>query len=357
MHDRPANQFASMKVAAVQAAPVAFDTDATIDKLEGLVQEAAENGAALVVFGEAFVSGFPIWNNVLPPRKQHDYQVQLVESAIEVPGRETDRLGQIARHNGVSLSVGVNELSPISVGTVWNSNLIFDSAGKLANHRRKLVATWGERLTWSHGDGHDLTAVDLGGVRVAALICGENTNPLARYSVMAQGEEVHIATYPPTWPFDANADRSEYDLTDSIRLRSAAHSFEAKVFNIVAATSLDPRIIELVAKGDPEIESAFNAHPCVSMILDPVGKPIAGPLVGEEGILYANIDTRNRIVPKQAHDVVGTYNRQDIFRLEVNTERHRPIHNVDRGESASLSNLSSSDEASNSASYVIGDML
>ncbi|RLV54857.1 carbon-nitrogen hydrolase family protein [Aeromicrobium phragmitis] len=331
MGNRPVNQFTQLRVAAVQAAPVPFDTDATITKLEGLVAEAAGNGAQLVAFGETFVSGFPVWNNVLPPREQHDFQVRLVESAIEVPGPETERLGAIARRHGVNLSVGVNEVSPVSVGTVWNANLMFNSDGMLVNHRRKLVATWSERLAWSHGDGHDLTPVDLDGARVAALICGENTNPLARFAVMAQGEEVHIATYPPAWPFDASSDRGDYDLTESIRLRSAAHSFEAKVYNIVAATSLDDAMIDLVAKGDPDIEKAFRAHPCASMILDPVGHPIAGPLVEDEGILYADIDTRTRIVPKQAHDVVGTYNRMDIFRLEVNTERHRPIRTYDGG--------------------------
>lgn len=314
-----------LRVAAVQAAPVFLDTPATISKLDRLVEEAASEGAEIVAFGEAFVSGFPIWTNVLPPIDQHDYQVRMVESAIEVPGPEVDQLASIARNHGVALSVGINEVSAVSVGTVWNSNLIFDSLGNLVNHRRKLVATWCERLAWSHGDGHDLEPVQIAGAKVGVLLCGENTNTLARYALLAQGEEVHIATYPPTWPFDRAEDRDDYDLAESIRLRSAAHSFEGKVFNIVAATALDDNAVNQVARGDDTIASIMRAQPTTSMILGPVGQFLAGPLSGDEGILYADLDLRDRIIPKQAHDIVGTYNRMDVFSFGLNKTRHEAL--------------------------------
>jgi len=186
-----------VKVAAVQSAPVFLNREASIAKLDQLVGEAAKNGAELVVFGETFIAGFPIWGGVLPAVDQHELHQRLFESAITVPGRHAEMLGQIAARNDVVLSVGVNERAAHSLGQVFNSNLIFDRHGQLVNHRRKLVATWYERLTWSHGDAYDLKPVDLDGWGLGALICGENTNTLARYTLLAQGERLHIASLSP----------------------------------------------------------------------------------------------------------------------------------------------------------------
>jgi nitrilase len=318
--------FSTVRVAAVQAAPVFLNTPATIDKLESLVAEASSNGAMIVAFGESFISGFPIWCGILAPIDQHDYQVKLVESAIEVPGPEIDRLASIARKYGVCLSVGVNEVSANSVGQVWNANLIFDPSGELINHRRKLVATWAERLVWSHGDGYDLEPVAVEGVKLGALLCGENTNTLARYALLAQGEEVHIAAYPPSWPFDRNVARGDYNLAENIRLRAAAHSFEGKVFSIVASTALGEDAIAAVAGEDESLRALLTTHPTASMILGPTGTPMAGPLIGDEGILYATLDTKDRIIPKQAQDIVGTYNRFDVFSLTLNKTRHTALN-------------------------------
>src|SRR5262249_4132964 len=143
-------------VAAVQAAPVFLDLPASLDKVEELVRTAAADGAQLVVFGEAFLPGFPIWNAVLPPIDQHEWRERLVAGSIVVPGPHTDRRGRIARTHGVTLSGGINERNPNTLGQLWNSNLVSDQTGRLVNHRRKLVATYYERLTWSHGDAHDL---------------------------------------------------------------------------------------------------------------------------------------------------------------------------------------------------------
>jgi nitrilase len=326
----PVNRFTTIRAAAVQAAPIMFDTDATIDKVEALVAQASAEGAQIVAFGESFIAGFPIWTNVLPPVDHHDFQIRLVESAIEVPGPHVQRLAGIARDHRVMLSVGVNEVSSISVGTVWNANLMFSPEGRLVNHRRKLVATWCERLAWSHGDGHDLEPVDVAGVKVGMLLCGENTNTLARFALLAQGEEVHIAAYPPAWPFDRSESRAEYDLAESIRLRSAAHSFEGKVFNIVASTALDDAAVDLVARGDEAVVKMLRAKPTASMILGPTGEYMAGPLIGDEGILYADLDTRDRVVPKQAHDITGTYNRMDVFTFGVDKTRQVPVTVIDR---------------------------
>lgn len=315
----------TVRVAAVQATPVFLDLAETLDKLDGLVAEAAREGAELVAFGEAFLAGFPIWNGVLAPVDQHDLHQRLVEESVVVPGMATGRLGCIAARHGVVLSVGVNERNPASLGQIWNSNLVFDRTGQLVNHRRKLVATWYERLTWSHGDAHDLRPAPLDGWNLGSLICGENTNTLARFTLLAQGERLHVAAYPPSWPFDARPVSDDYDLQEAIKLRTAAHSFEGKVFSVVAATGLDDHAVAAVADGDTRIEKLLTAHPTASLVVDPSGRVVAGPLVGGEGILYAEVDLKVEIVAKQVHDIVGTYNRADIFQLTVDTRRHKPL--------------------------------
>ena len=329
-----------VRVAAVQAAPVFLDLDATLDKIESLVADAAAQGAELVVFGEAFVSGFPIWGAVLPPVDQHELHLGLFASSITVPGPHVQRLGGIAARNGVVLSVGVNERAVHSLGQVFNSNLIFDHAGNLVNHRRKLVGTWHERLTWSHGDAHDLEPVELGGWFLGALICGENTNTLARYALLAQGERLHIATYPPAWPFDQRTDAPEYDLAESIRLRSAAHSFEGKVFTVVASTVLDREALNAVANGNERIARQLRATPSASIIVGPRGEVIAGPLDTQEGIVLATVDLHEEIVLKRAHDIVGTYNRFDIFDVHIDKTRQKPIRMTDQDGLARAQSLS-----------------
>jgi nitrilase len=308
-------------VAAVNAAPIFLDLQASLDKVDDLVGTAARDGAQLVVFGEAFLAGFPVWNAVLPPIDQHEWHERLVAESIVVPSPHTERLGRIARTHGVTLSVGVNERNPDSLGQLWNSNLMFDPSGRLVNHRRKLVATWYERLTWSHGDAHDLRPVELGGWRLGALICGENTNTLARFALLAQGERLHIATYPPAWPFDGRSEDFDYDLAEFIRLRSAAHAFEGKVFVVVAATTLDETAIREVARGDARIEKALTATPPAAMVIGPDGQVVAGPMTQPEGILHAEVDLQKEVIAKQAHDIVGTYNRADIFSLSVDMSR------------------------------------
>jgi nitrilase len=161
--------------------------------------------------------------------------------------------------------------------------------------------------------------------RLGALICGENTNTLARFALLAQGEQVHIATYPPAWPTRRGGNVG-YNLTEAIRIRSAAHAFEGKVFNVVASCALDERTIAEVSQGHSELRDVLNsAPPASSMILGPQGEPLTEPQVGGEGIVVADIDIALSIEQKQFHDIVGYYNRFDIFRLVVDQRPQRPI--------------------------------
>jgi nitrilase/aliphatic nitrilase len=312
--------------AAVQAAPVFLDREATIAKLEEWVAKAKAAGADLVVFGESYVPGYPLWNLLYAPIDQHAFYRRLFENAVEVPGQQVNQLGEAARRYGVVLSVGVTEKGAVSMGAMWNTNLLFDADGRLLNRRRKLVPTWAEKLTWANGDAADLRVEETKVGRLGALICGENTNPLARFALLAQGEQVHIATYPPAWPTRRPGANQNYNLTESIRIRSAAHAFEGKVFNVVASCALDQRTIDEVSQGDGEVRRILtSASPATSLILGPQGELIAEPQVGGEGLVIAEIDVSLSIEQKQIHDIVGYYNRFDIFQLTVDQRPNRPV--------------------------------
>ncbi len=183
----PGDTYPKFRAAAVQAAPVFLDRDATIDKLDTLVQKAVDAGADLIVFGESFIPAFPVWNLIYAPMDQHGFCRRMFDNAVQVPGPQTRRLSEIAKRHRVFLSVGVTEKGPLSMGTLFNTNLLFDREGTLLNRHRKLVPTWAEKLTWANGDAAYLRPeqTDIG--RVGALICGENTNTLARFRAAGAG--------------------------------------------------------------------------------------------------------------------------------------------------------------------------
>lgn len=324
--DHIGDAYPKLRAAGVQAAPVFLNRDATIEKMEGLVSEAAGKGADLVVFGESFVPAFPLWNMVYPPMDQQIFFRRLFDNALEIPSPQFEKIAGIARENKVFLSVGVTEKAPYSMGTMWNSNLLFDRTGRLVNHRRKLVPTWAEKLTWANGDAEGLEPARTEIGRIGVLICGENTNPLARYAMLAQGEQIHIATYPPAFPFKRPGASDNYDLTEAIRIRSAAHSFEGKVFNIVVSCALDESSIEGLSMGNEEVREILEKTPrAATMMLGPQGEHLCDPLVGKEGTITAEIDVSRSIEHKQVHDIVGYYNRFDIFRLELDKSPRRPV--------------------------------
>lgn len=313
------------RAAAVQAAPAFLDRETTLEIVAGWTRRAAADGAELVVFGESFVPGFPVWNLVLAPVDQHELYEHLYREAIEVPGAALDGLGRIAAMHGVYLSVGVTERSTTSTGTMFNTNLLFDPSGQLVNQRRKIVPTWAEKLTWAWGDGSELRPVDTPLGRIGVLICGENTNTLARFALLAQGEQVHIATYPPAWPFRRPESGENYDLTRAIELRSAAHSFEGKVYSIVASAVLTDDVIDRVAAVDERARKVLEAAPpAVSLIVHPTGRLCGDALVGQEGILTAEIDLADSISQKEIHDITGAYQRFDLFRFEVDQRPQGP---------------------------------
>lgn len=321
------------KAAACHVSPVYFDIEATLDKACDLMAEAARNGATLVAFPEAFICSFPVWSGIRAPVHNHEFFERMAATAIRVPGPEITRLRSEARRLGIVVSMGLNEGTPLSVGCVWDTNVLIGSDGALLAHHRKLMPTFWEKLAWAPGDGAGLKVVETAIGRLGALICGENTNPLARYSLIAQGEQVHVASYSPRWPTHPAEDAGGYDLEAAIRIRSGAHAFEGKLFNVVSSGVLSDAAADLVCRGEPAARALVDASPrSVSMIIGPTGGVISDTLRDQEGIAYAEIDLNACTVPKQFHDVVGYYNRFDIFELSVNRRRHTPATFLDRAD-------------------------
>jgi aliphatic nitrilase len=314
--------------ATVQAAPVYLDARATVQRVAELMHEAAAHGAKLVAFPEVFVAGYPYWNWLMSPVEGSAWFERLFRSSIDVPGPHCDALLAAARSAGVHAVVGVNERAPHSAGAVYNSMLVISDEGRLLGVHRKLVPTWAEKLSWTGGDGSSLHVHHTAVGPLGMLACGENTNPLARFSLLAQGELVHIASYIalPVAPAD-------YDMVDAIRLRAAAHSFEGKVFTLVSCSTIDAAIVDAVAGDDADRRALLSRpHSAFSGIFGPAGTLISDPLVDDDGIAYAEIDLRACIQPKQMHDIVGHYNRFDVFDLRVDTRPRRPLTVVDAAE-------------------------
>ncbi|MEM0075123.1 MAG: nitrilase-related carbon-nitrogen hydrolase [Conexivisphaerales archaeon] len=179
----------------------------------------------------------------------------------------------------------------------------------------------------SLGDASELKAVNTELGKVGILICGENTNPLARYSLIAQGEQIHIATYPPAWPTKRNNTDDDYRLGQNIKIRAAAHSFEGKLFTIAVSSLLDDEAISYISRGNKDIESLLMAvQPPETFVVGPNGRVISEELIWKEGIVYAQIDLSKIVEEKQYHDIASeSYNRFDTFRFEMDARKHEPV--------------------------------
>ena len=289
-----------VKVACVQAEPVVLDKAATIDKLEGLVAEAAGEGAKLALFPETFIPVYPSsrWVRFLAGGGDGKTTFgRLARESVEVPGPDTERLGAIAREHSIRLAVGVNERAG---GTLYNALLVFGPDGELDIHHRKLMPTNHERLVWGLGDGGGLEAVQTELGRVGGLICWENLMPLARFALYQSGVEIYLA---PT---------AEDEETWHISIRHIARESRSFVLSccVFQRASSYPDDVQL-ADGDELVGRGGSA------ILAPDGSYLAGPLWDEEGILYAELDPQQLYEERQRFDAAGHYHRPDVLSLKV----------------------------------------
>jgi nitrilase len=297
-----------VKVACVQAEPVVLDRDATLEKLASLTAEAAGEGAELVVFPETFVSVYPssAWAKALAgwgdPGATAAFAA-LARESVEIPGPAADRLGSIARDNGVWLVTGVNESDPSRNGTVYNALLYHAPDGSLALKHRKLVPTNHERLVWGQGDGEGLRAIETPLGRIGGLICWENYMPLARFSLYESGVEIYLASTAD------DGDAWQATLVHIAR-ESRAFVVAPSHFQRASAYPDDFPLRDLIQELDVIGRGG-------SAILSPDGSYLAGPVYDEEAILYAELDPARLLQERQRFDPAGHYHRPDVLRLEV----------------------------------------
>ncbi len=318
----PGKEFPKFTAAAVQTSPAFLDADKTAEKAVHLIAEASGNGARLVVFPEVFIPGYPYWNWITDPVTGSAWFDKLVRASIFADGPEIGKIRTAAKAHDCYVVMGLNERSSVSLGALYNTLLFIGPDGSILGKHRKLVPTWAEKLTWTGGDGSSLRVYDTEIGPLGGLACGENTNPLARYSLLAQGELVHAASYIslPVAPRD-------YDMAEAIKLRGQSHSFEGKVFTVISTSTVSDEIIAAMEQIRPDartlLERKSSAYSC---IIGPDGRPVTEGLIDDEGIVHAEIDLGRCIQPKQMHDITGHYNRFDVFNLQVNQQQQTPVN-------------------------------
>ena len=299
-------------VACVQAEPVIFDRDATIEKLAGLAAEVAERGARLAVFPEAFIPAYPSssWAKALAGWSDDGAKeafALLAREALEVPSEAERRLGEIAREHEVWLVTGVTERDPARPGTLYNTLLYHAPDGTLALRHRKLVPTNHERLVWGPGDGGGLRAIETPLGRLGGLICWENYMPLARFALYESGVEIYVAS---------TADDSDGWQATLVHLARESRAFVIAPSHFQRAGSYpDDFPLNGLLEGRDIIGRGGSA------ILAPGGSYLAGPLYDEEGVLYAELDPARLDAERQRFDPAGHYHRPDVLGFELRPPR------------------------------------
>ena len=299
------------KIAAAQLTPVFLNKAQTVKKACKAIIEAGQNGAKLIVFPEAFISGYPDWTWLIPNSKGAELNglyLELVSNAVSVPDDSTAQLCEAAKTANISVVIGINERNTETSGTsLYNSLLFINEHGHITGTHRKLIPTGGERLIWSQGGTPSFEAHQTAAGKVGGLICWENLMPLARNAVYQSGAQILAS---PTWDKSPNWFQSMQHIAREGGLFVVSTCMCIKVDDIpdkYAFKGLYPEGREWVNVGN-------------SCIINPKGQVIAGPLEAEEGILYADIDLNQIIEAKRMFDVVGHYARPDVFNFSINNK-------------------------------------
>ena len=306
--------------AVVQASPVFLDRDATVDKAIELIREAGSGGASLIVFPESFIPAFPYWPRGISLHES-DLSVQafveLHRNAVEIPGPAVDALAAAAHEVEADVAIGVTEREGRLGNTLYNTLLYLGSDGRVLGRHRKLIPTWSERCVWGRGDGSDLFVLDRGDYRLSGLICAENLMTLAKYALLAMGEQVHLALWPSfatmqTW-------------TETV---TRAYAIEGQTF-VISACGI--QTAATVPDSFPLKEQTVWNGNGGSAIIGPDGSYLVGPVYDEETILYATIDLEDIVRTKAVFDTVGHYARFDIASLNLDRTSYGPWGAVPSG--------------------------
>jgi nitrilase len=291
------------KIAAIQATPVFLDRAATVDKACTLVKEAAAAGAALVVLPEAFVPGYPdwVWRAPAWSGQQEKLTARLLDQSVVLNDESCARLGDAARDAQAYVAIGVNERAG---GTLYNTLLYFGPDGTLLQRHRKLMPTGGERAVWGYGDGSELGVIRTPFGVVGGLLCWENYMPLARAAIYAQGVDIYLA---PTW------DSSEEWVASMQHIAKEGRCYVLGVNTVMRGSDVPAELAPTKMYDGADDWCSVGR----TVICDPYGHIVAGPVVKEEAILYVDFDPAVIAAARQQFDPVGHYARPDVFSLRV----------------------------------------
>ncbi|WP_437780023.1 Nit6803 family nitrilase [Sorangium sp. So ce1097] len=295
-----------VRAAAVQASPVLGSRDGTTERVVAAIARAAKEGAELCVFPEAFVPYYPYFSFVLPPPAMGKEHMRLYDEAVTVPGPVTRAVADAARAHGVVVVLGVNERDH---GTLYNAQLVFDKDGTLALHRRKLTPTYHERMIWGQGDGSGLRTVDTAVGRIGALACWEHYNPLARFALIAQHEQIHCSQFPGSLVGSIFAEQMEVTIRH--------HALESACFVVNATAFLTPEQVREVAPNE-QMQGVLRGG-CMTAIVTPEGAHACPPVTDGEGMAVADLDFALITKRKRMMDAAGHYARPDVLRLWMDT--------------------------------------
>jgi len=319
-----------IRAAAAQLSPSLERASSTLDKVIGAIDDAAGQGAQLIVFPETFVPYYPYFSFVQTPMQSSKEHMRLYDQAVVVPGPITNAVSERAKLKKIVVVLGVNERDH---GSLYNTQLVFNSTGELILKRRKITPTFHERMIWGQGDASGLKVVESDVGRIGALACWEHYNPLARYALMTQHEEIHCSQFPGSLVGPIFGEQIEVSIRH--------HALEAGCFVVNSTGWLTDKQIETITS-DEKLQKGLR-HGCMTTIVSPEGVHLCEPLTSGEGIVVADLNMSLITKRKRMMDSVGHYARPELLSLLMNDQEmtHRKNKSENNISESDLSNASS----------------
>jgi aliphatic nitrilase len=294
-----------VKAAAVQISPVLYSRAGTVEKVIEKIRELGREGVQFATFPETLVPYYPYFSFVMPAFAMSQEHLRLLDQSVVVPSAETEAIGAAAKEAGMVVSIGVNERDG---GSIYNTQLLFDADGSLIQRRRKITPTYHERMIWGQGDGSGLRAVDSAVGRIGQLACWEHNLPLARYALIADGEQIHSAMYPGSFGGPLFAEQAEINVRQ--------HALESACFVVNATAWLDPKQQAQIAL-DTGAPIGPLSGGCFTAIIGPDGRIIGTPITEGEGSVIADLDFAQIDARKRLMDARGHYSRPELLSLMI----------------------------------------